>query len=113
MNPTMSLRILIILLLPLCMLLNACGPAKVRPGSTTATPDILLLTTDPAARLAELEQLAASAPTPEKKAYYTLLAIELLMAQDKIEKVEERLATADLTALAGQYAFRLELLDAQ
>jgi outer membrane PBP1 activator LpoA protein len=109
----MSLRLLIFLLLPLYLLLQACAPSTVRPVAPTATPDILLLTTDPAARLAELEQLAASAPTAEKKAYYTLLAIELLMAQDKIEEVEERLAAADLTALGRQYGYRLELLDAQ
>ncbi len=108
----MSLRLLIILL-PLCLLLQACAPSKVRQAEPSATPDILLLTTDPAARLAELEQLAASAPTAEKKAYYTLLVIELLMAQDKIETVQERLAAADLSALARQYAYRLELLDAQ
>lgn len=109
----MSLRLLVILLLPFCLLLNACAPGGVRQAAPTATPDILLLTPDPVARLAELEQLAASAPTGEKKAYYTLLIIELLMAQDKTKEVEERLAAADLNALGKQYIYRLELLDAQ
>lgn len=109
----MSLRSLLFPLLPLCLLLHACAPPAVRPAAPTATPDILLLTPDPAARLAELEQLAASAPTAEKKAYYTLLTVELLMAQDKIEDVERRLAGADLQALGAQYAYRLALLDAQ
>ncbi|HEX5057243.1 MAG TPA: penicillin-binding protein activator [Gammaproteobacteria bacterium] len=109
----MPLRLLLILLLPLGLLLNACAPSGVRAPTPTATPDILLLTPDPAARLEELEQLAAAAPTAGKKAYYTLLAIELLMAQDKIEEVEKRLAGADLQALDQQYAYRLELLDAQ
>src|ERR1044071_8901672 len=108
----MPLRLLFILLLPLVLLLNACAPSGVR-APATATPDILLLTTDPAARLEELEQLAAAAPTPGKKAYYTLLAVELLMAQDKIEGVEKRLAGADLQALDQQYAYRLQLLDAE
>lgn len=104
----MLLRLLLILLL-----LNGCAQPPVRPAASTATPDILLLTLDPAARLAELDQLAASAATAGKKAYYTLLAVELLMAQDKIEDVEKRLSGADLQSLDGQYAYRLELLDAQ
>jgi outer membrane PBP1 activator LpoA protein len=113
MNQTMTLRFPLILLLPVCLLLTACGPKAVRPPAPTETPDILLLTPDPVARLAELEQLAAAATSAEKKAYYTLLTLELLMAQDKIEDVEERLVGADLQALSGQYAYRLELLDAQ
>jgi uncharacterized protein len=107
----MPLRLLLIPLF--CLLLNACAPPAARPPAPTATPDILLLTPDPVARLAELDQLAATAPTAERKAYYTLLAIELLIAQDRIADVEKRLAGANLQPLGAQHAYRLELLDAQ
>ncbi|HEY3487893.1 MAG TPA: penicillin-binding protein activator [Gammaproteobacteria bacterium] len=106
-------RLVLLFLIVTSILLHGCGPS-VRPEvQPTATPDILLLTTDPAGRLLELEQLAATAPNAEKKAYYTLLAIELLMAQDKIDEVEERLARTDMQALPQQYSYRLDLLNAQ
>lgn len=106
-------RLLLLLLLPLGLLLNACAPSAVREPAPTATPDILLLTPDPAARLAELDQLAATAATAEKKAYYTLLAVELLMAQDKIEAAQKRLTVLDAGALNKSHSYRMELLDAQ
>lgn len=95
----------------------ASGPSKPGGGlSTSSLPmelDDSLAALSPKARLRELDNRAKQASFPAKRAYFQLLAMELLMGYGRADAVKKRLAEFKSRALDKAYTYRLDLLKAQ
>lgn len=94
--------------------LAACAPAPTRPTiSPIDAPHADATRPDPRVQLREYDTKAAAAKTPDQKAWYQLLAMELLMDYGRTDNVRERLDKFNLRALNRNEHYRVDLLIAQ
>lgn len=107
-------------ILPFLILLTVlCGCAGTTTRSDRPVAAVsgelgeLLAELSPKARLRELDSRAAAASTPNMRAYYQLLGMELLMDYGSAEAVRERLGEFRVRALDQAYRYRVSLLQAQ
>ncbi len=107
-----------ILLVAVLVLLAGCAGAPVESDKSVLTADQgelqdMLATLGPKARLRELDSRVAASSTPNKRAYYQLLAMELLMEYGRAEAVRKRFGSFKYRALDDSYRYRVKLLQAQ
>lgn len=99
----------------LVLLLCGCAPVSERPAPPVATGELeqALAGLGPKARLELLDERAGAAAEPGERAYYQLLAMELLMEYGRAEEVRQRLKAFNLRALGRHQRHRVDLLQAQ
>lgn len=92
--------------------LTACAPSATRP-SVQAPPGEAGERVTPKERLREYDAKAAAAATAEQRAYFQLLAMELLIEYGQADDVHKRLDEFDMRALDKKYRYRVDLLQAE
>lgn len=100
-------------MLALLLQLTGCAPTAPRPSTVEAPPSEEGERISPAARLREYDAKAAAAATPDQRAYYQLLAMELLIEYGKADEVRKRLDEINTRALDKNHHYRIDLLQAQ
>lgn len=97
----------------LLLQLSACAPTSIRPPAAETPLTEEGQRVSPRARLREYDAKAAAAATPGQRAYYQLLAMELLIEHGKADEVRKRLDGFNTRALDENHHYRLDLLQAQ
>ena len=114
-NNSVSIIVYLFGLTLLLIQLSACGTMPTQTDATTSTmpDDIALDQQNPNALLREYQERAKLTTLPNERAYYQLLAMELLMDFGKISDVAAQLPQLNRRALDQSYQYRLDLIDAQ
>ena len=100
----------------LAIVLAGCSSApSKRPRQSEISTELeqSLAELSPKARLKALDSHAANAVTPNRRSYFQLLAMALLMEYGKSDAVARRLKTFNSRALDRSYQYRVDLLEAQ
>ncbi len=105
-------------ILVICLLLNLYACATTSPPTRSdldpmSQEERASQALTPKERLREFDRQANATELPNKRAYYQLLAMELLMEYGKSKETEKRLQHLDLRALDRSYRYRVDVLHAQ
>jgi outer membrane PBP1 activator LpoA protein len=95
------------------LLAGCAGPSPRPPSPLSAELEQRLSQLSPRAQLKELDSRASGASSPDERAYYQLLAMELLMEHGRSKDVRQRMNSFNRRALEPGHHYRVELLDAQ
>lgn len=99
-------------MLSLLLQLSGCAPTTTRPSMEAPLTEEGERVS-PKERLREYDAKARAAAAPEQRAYYQLLAMELLIEYGQADEVRKRLDEFNPRALDKNHRYRIDLLQAQ